>query len=267
MVTGIVTEEGTEKMSVRLLFPTYLFSRNMLDPNLDENQGYDLEYNNMLVEEVKAMRKRDPIGRFVSNAPSAEKQYISGWQSKDGCETSPIFQKCMNRISKFFQDEVLPFHGIHNSDGMKLKPSNSWANVNEKGSWNRPHLHNGCWYSGVLYLQADGDEGNFEAIDKDCKVVSNFPHHQRVRTNFTLQPKTGDIHLFPSGLMHMVEPNHTDKERYSISFNMEMFDIINGGGKAGDMEGSGNFGQDFSADDYDINEFVFDLDERGNPIR
>ena len=254
-------------MSVRLLFPTYFFSRNMLDPNLDENQGYDLEYNNMLVEEVKAMRKRDPIGRFVSNAPSAEKQYISGWQSKDGCETSPIFQKCMNRISKFFQDEVLPFHGIHNSDGMKLKPSNSWANVNEKGSWNRPHLHNGCWYSGVLYLQADGDEGNFEAIDKDCKVVSNFPHHQRVRTNFTLQPKTGDIHLFPSGLMHMVEPNHTDKERYSISFNMEMFDIINGGGKAGDMEGSGNFGQDFSADDYDINEFVFDLDERGNPIR
>ena len=173
----------------------------------------------------------------------------------------------MNRISRFFQDEVLPFHGIHNSDGMKLKPSNSWANVNEKGSWNRPHLHNGCWYSGVLYLQADGDEGNFEAIDKDCKVVSNFPHHQRVRTNFTLQPKTGDIHLFPSGLMHMVEPNHTDKERYSISFNMEMFDIINGGGKAGDMEGSGNFGQDFSADDYDINEFVFDLDERGNPIR
>ncbi len=267
MVTGIVTEEGTEKMSVRLLFPTYFFSRNMLDPNLDESQGYDLEYNNMLVEEVKAMRKRDPIGRFVSNAPSAEKQYISGWQSKDGCETSPIFQKCMNRISKFFQDEVLPFHGIHNSDGMRLKPSNSWANVNEKGSWNRPHLHNGCWYSGVLYLQADGDEGNFEAIDKDCKVVSNFPHHQRVRTNFTLQPKTGDIHLFPSGLMHMVEPNHTDKERYSISFNMEMFDIINGGGKAGDMEGSGNFGQDFSADDYDINEFVFDLDERGNPIR
>ena len=64
MVTVIVTEEGTEKMSVRLLFPTYFFSRNMLDPNLDENQGYDLEYNDMLVEEVKAMRKRDPMGRL-----------------------------------------------------------------------------------------------------------------------------------------------------------------------------------------------------------
>ena len=51
-VTVIVTEGDTEKMSVRLLFPTYFFSRNMLNPNLDEGQGYDLEYNNMLIEEV-----------------------------------------------------------------------------------------------------------------------------------------------------------------------------------------------------------------------
>ena len=36
------------------------------------------------------------------------------------------------------------------------------------------------------------------------------------------QPKTGDILLFPSGTMHMVEPNTTDKDRYSISFNIEI---------------------------------------------
>ena len=166
----------------------------------------------------------------------------------------------MNRISRFFKDEVLPFHGIHNSHGISLKAGNSWANVNEKGSWNRPHMHNGCWYSGVLYLQADGDEGNFEAIDKDAKVVHNFPHHQRVRTNYSLSPRTGDCHLFPSGLMHMVEPNYTDKERYSISFNMEMNDMLGG-------EGGGSFGHDFSSDEYNNDEFSFELDERGNPIR
>ena len=260
MVTVIVTEEGTGKMSVRLLFPHYVFQRNMLDPNLDESQGYDLEYNDMLVEEVKAMRKRDPMGRLVSNSPAPGTKHIAGWQSNDGCESSPIFQKCMNRISRFFKDEVLPFHGIHSSHGIKMKAGNSWANVNEKGSWNRPHMHNGCWYSGVLYLQADGDEGNFEAIDKDAKVVHNFPHHQRVRTSFALQPKTGDIHLFSSGLMHMVEPNYTDKERYSISFNMEMSDMLVG-------EGGGSFGHDFSADNYNTDEFSFELDEWGNPIR
>ena len=39
------------------------------------------------------MRKRDPVGRFVSNSPNPEQKHISGWQSKDGCESSPIFQK------------------------------------------------------------------------------------------------------------------------------------------------------------------------------
>ena len=248
-------------MAVRLLFPTYVFHRNFLDPNLDESQGYDLEYAEMLVNEVDEMRKRDPMGRNVSNSTSPTENYQAGWQSNDGCESNAIFQKCMNRISRFFQDEVLPFHGIHDSSGMRMKAGNSWANINEKGSFNRPHTHNGCWYSGVLYLKADGDEGCFVATDTDQKVLSMFPHHQRVKGDMTFQPKTGDIHLFPSGLLHMVEPNYTDKSRYSISFNMDMESVIN------NQDGKGNFGQDFSDPNYDSEEFVFNLDERGNPIR
>ena len=58
----------------------------------------------------------------------------------------------------------------------------------------------------------------------------------------------------------MVEPNYTDKERYSISFNMEMNDMLGG-------EGGGSFGHDFSSDEYNNDEFSFELDERGNPIR
>ena len=36
------------------------------------------------------------------------------------------------------------------------------------------------------------------------------------------RPKTGVILLFPSGLMHAVEPNMTPKDGYSISFNLEI---------------------------------------------
>ena len=41
------------------------------------------------------------------------------------------------------------------------------------------------------------------------------------RTDFRIRPKTGSLILFPSGAMHMVEPNFTDKRRYSISFNVD----------------------------------------------
>ena len=38
--------------------------------------------------------------------------------------------------------------------------------------------------------------------------------------------------LFPSALMHMVEPNLTDKTRYSISFNFNI--NLNAGSHPGD---------------------------------
>ena len=34
--------------------------------------------------------------------------------------------------------------------------------------------HNGCFYSGVIYIHADGDEGHFRAIDTDFKIVGNL---------------------------------------------------------------------------------------------
>ena len=100
---------------------------------------------------------------------------------------------------------------------------NSWANINYPGAWNAPHLHNGCFYSGVFFIHADGDEGDFRAIDTDHKIVSNFPaSQQRIWESWPVAPKTGDLYLFPSGLMHMVEPNLTQKDRYSISFNWDV---------------------------------------------
>ena len=95
-------------------------------------------------------------------------------------------------------------------------------------SWvlNAPHLHNGCFYSGVFFIHADGDEGDFRAVDTDHKIVSNFPHtQQRIWESWAVRPRTGDLYLFPSGLMHMVEPNLSKKDRYSISFNWD----VNGG--------------------------------------
>ena len=110
----------------------------------------------------------------------------------------------------------------HSPTELQLSIGNAWANINDNTAWNAPHLHNGCWYSGVFYIKADGDEGNFMAIDTDCKVVSDFPYSPRDAQNWKLAPRTGHLFLFPSALMHMVEPNLTQKDRYSISFNMNM---------------------------------------------
>ena len=232
-------------MAVRLLFPTYIFERDLLDPSLDSNRGVDQNYLDLLTDTMDGMRRKDPEGRRLSNA-------YTGWQSHDGCESNPAFQKIMNRIQTMFYDEIWPFHGLDRNKA-QMQIGNSWANINDKLAWNKPHLHNGCWYSGVFYIKADGDEGHIEMIDTNPKVVSDFPNSPRTPTSKGYEPRSGKLILFPSGLMHMVEPNPTDKERYSISFNIEM--------KYTSSEGhSGNI------DNYNPDEFVYNISPNGRLI-
>ena len=59
-------------------------------------RGFTKDYLVLLQTEIDNMRRKDPRGRRVSN------QY-TGWQSNDGCESSPIFQKLMNEIVIYSQ--------------------------------------------------------------------------------------------------------------------------------------------------------------------
>ena len=65
-------------MSVRLLFPTFMFEYNIVEEGLVSE-----EYLMSLKNDMDAMRKKDPVGRRVSN------QY-TGWQSNDGVESHPV---------------------------------------------------------------------------------------------------------------------------------------------------------------------------------
>jgi len=200
-------------MAVHYLFPNFVFERDFLGRHSHIEPSMNEDYFEQLKNEIDAMRKKDPVGRKVSNA-------YTGWQSKDGCDNNPIFIKCIRSIKRMMRDEVMLHLGLNG--GFNVEFHNCWANINDHSAWNRPHLHNGCFMSGVLYIKADGDEGCFSAIDTDSKIVGSYPMTPKIRESKQFEPKTGVMYLFPSGLMHMVEPNLTDKDRYSISFNMNV---------------------------------------------
>ncbi len=195
------------KKGIRLLFPTIVYEENLV-----ESGRITEDYCDMLKDAVDGMREKDPVGRNISNA-------YSGWQSNDGCDNHPAFGKLMRILRDIYNNEICGFHNL-NRGKIQITIGNSWANINDFGAWNKPHLHNGCWYSGAFYLHADGDEGDFVALDKDPKIVSDFPNNARQEDQYRLRPTTGSLILFPSAMMHMVEPNRTKKDRYSISFNV-----------------------------------------------
>ena len=210
-------------MSVKLLFPSYVFMRDFLGKDSHKDPSMTEEYFTMMKNEIDQMERDDGAGRKVSNQ--------NGWQSNDGIDRHPTFVKMMRGIKRLISQEMMPMLGVKDN-AYQIDMHNSWANKNYSGSWNAPHLHNGCFYSGVIYIHADGDEGHFRAIDTDFKIVGNFPPNAMMRESWHVRPKTGMLLLFPSALMHMVEPNLTDKTRYSISFNFNV--NLNAGSQPGD---------------------------------
>lgn len=200
------------KMAVKFLSPQMVFMRDFFHPDFS-NRGIDDSYINLLKRTIDEMRSDDPKGRQISNADS-------GWQSNDGCDNNPAFKKLFRCIKDTCYEEIWPFWGLNYNTGARVDLHNSWANINERGAWNRPHKHNGCWLSGVFYIQAQGDEGDFVAMGDTDRIMGDFPNSPRLSDNEHFKPMTGSLYMFPSGLRHMVEPNNTDNDRYSISFNM-----------------------------------------------
>ena len=201
-------------MAIKLFSPAVICVREWLSNPEDKVEGLTPEYFQMLKDEMDAMRTRDREGRRRSNKGL-------GWQSNDGIDNNPIFNKLMRQIKRTVTEEIMGYCGFERGTAQCVM-HNSWGNINYPGGYNAPHLHNGCTYSGACYIRADGDEGDIKFIETTKHYVGMALSSPRMEESWGWQPKTGDILLFPSGTMHMVEPNTTDKDRYSISFNIEI---------------------------------------------
>ena len=155
---------------LRLLFPYSVFEVDFLE----SNKPYSCTdgYFNQLKDTIDAMRLKDPMGRKISNA-------YTGWQSNDGCERHPAFQQLMRKIKTVFDGTVLPYFGLDTGKA-QMVVGNAWANVNDKGAWNKPHLHNGCWFSGPFIFMLMGMKDCFAVLIKMSKSEVTF-HIQKDR--------------------------------------------------------------------------------------
>ena len=115
---------------------------------------------------------------------------------------------------------------IHKELGLtefhKQKILRMWANENNNGAIDQPHIHTRSMFSGVYYPKAEDGCGEltFMTPITSLDYVINRDYVAK-RTDFTsgelcLQPKTGMLVMFPSWLMHYVRPSPT--QRISIAF-------------------------------------------------
>lgn len=134
-----------------------------------------------------------------------------GWQSRDNLHKDPIFREFVNNVLlKQIASNILKDYNITD-----FAIQSMWANVNKKHSFNYHHTHEG-YLSGVFYLKVPPNSGRLVFTNPNIRSEM----HPIRSSNYPIQPQPLACIIFPSWLEHYVEPNKSDDERISISFNI-----------------------------------------------
>ena len=145
---------------------------------------------------------------------------VQGWHSTTNMHELPQFKKlvdmlyaCQKTIYQQEHYESEPFLG------------NMWANINPPGGMNRAHQHPNSLWSGVYYIKAPKNCGHLKIDDPRASASMCRPRQKegkkpsRLYRETHYEPIAGRCIMFPSWLIHCVDPNESNDIRISVSFN------------------------------------------------
>ena len=202
-------------VKVARYFPTLVFSLEVPDSKL---------LNARLIKAIYAERERDESGVRKSNFPE-----LGGWHSHVKLHRDAAFAGLVQHVDAGAakMNRELGYHRSY-----RLKIGTMWSIVNPPGGLNRAHIHPGCIWSGVYYVQAPRNSGRIEFIDPRTQNlmsgVKYIPGAKRPRDcwkKVRYKPLAGRMLIFPAWLYHSVGPNRSrakgkDADRIIVSFNL-----------------------------------------------
>ena len=105
----------------------------------------------------------------------------------------------------------------------ELETIGFWANISGRGAWHSPHHHLPCNWSSVVYIDVEKaiTPNDTAALIEFINPIP-FPASFAQPSSCAYAPSNGLAFVFPGALMHMVNPNTTDSERISMSFNFSV---------------------------------------------
>lgn len=206
---------SSEHMSELRYFPTLLYKFEL--PFADQ-------LNHQLLSSIYQEKEKDEKGIQRSNF-----RKLGGWHSHNNLHKEDNFKELRRHIESACQllSENLQFHKAY-----KFDIGTMWSIINPPGSANRAHIHPGCHWSGVYYIQAPENAGDIEFTDPrtinimhQMKFIPNKKRPKQCWTKVRFTPKAGTMIIFPSWLYHSVGINESeaagdDGNRIIISFNI-----------------------------------------------
>ena len=159
------------------------------------------------------------------NNKSVHKSNKGGFQS-DLLDTS---SDTLKPLVSFIQSETAKYSKAAFNIDKQYTIRSMWLNINRSKDYNVIHTHPHCDFSGVYYISTPKDCGmlSFENPYKDG-MESHWLNVERPVEEYNLInshtikviPTRYRCYIFPSYFKHSVEPNMSEEDRISISFNL-----------------------------------------------
>ena len=184
-----------------LLFPTPVYIADIKHPTLNQE----------LERDIVAWSKQDK-GIVRTN--------VQGWHSTTNMAELPQFKKLVDML---YACQKTIYEQEHYESTPVL--GNMWANINPPGGMNRAHQHPNSLWSGVYYIKAPKNSGHLKIDDPRASAAMLRPRQKegekpaRLFRETHYEPIAGRCIMFPSWLMHCVDPNNSNDIRISVSFN------------------------------------------------
>ena len=176
-------------------FPTIIYAE---DFKLDTNQ---------MAQNIIQWSKEDK---------GVKKTNVNGWHSTTEMhkkpEYKPLVDELFRMVHQVFEEEFL-------ERGPKL------GNINPPGGYNQPHVHPNSLFSGVYYVKVPVNSGQLICNDPRPGIQTCMPTRKKGQPpkhlwrEIHIQPKENRAVMFHSWLWHNVQPNQSNEDRISISFN------------------------------------------------
>ena len=127
-----------------------------------------------------------------------------------------IKQEITSALQMYLDEVIKP------KDDVKPYITQSWLNYTDENQYHHKHAHPNSFLSGVMYVNADPEKDKITFFnDSVYKQIKLFPKEWNLYNAeswfFTVKP--GDIVVFPSSLIHMVEQKAGNNIRTSLAFN------------------------------------------------
>lgn len=171
------------------------------------------------------IERKDEFGEHGAFTENAVSSFLDGTTSILNILQENI-PSCSN-IQNTIYDAVRNYTEIVGANSNNIFFSNSWVNIQQKGSILKMHHHSDAFLSGALYIHTDLDSSKliFEDFFNHKLTMNPGVINEENRFNihhYWFKPNIGDLIIFPGQLKHgsYYEQNQTDN-RMVVSFNIQ----------------------------------------------